>query len=99
MALVIPDVPALEGLYRPAPTATSPVAYLRLHSREAKSWYGGMAARYDYSYSDEELKQLVKDWAAVEAAAQRVYAFFNNCHRAQAAQNASAFRRILGQIK
>ncbi|MCJ7543159.1 MAG: DUF72 domain-containing protein [Phycisphaerae bacterium] len=99
VAMVVPDVPALDGLYRPTPIATSPIAYLRLHSRNPGAWYGGMGARYDYSYSEHELKQLAKDWAAVEAAAQRVYAFFNNCHRAQAAQNAEAFRRILGQIR
>jgi uncharacterized protein YecE (DUF72 family) len=99
VALVIPDVPALEGLYRPVPAATSPIAYLRLHSRNSGAWYGGMAERYDYNYGDEELAQIVKDWAAVEASASRVYAFFNNCHRAQAALNAEAFRRILGQIK
>jgi uncharacterized protein YecE (DUF72 family) len=98
VALVIPDVPPIEGLYRPAPAATAPIAYLRLHSRNDAAWYGGMAQRYDYSYTDEELAQIVKDWAAVEASAQRVYAFFNNCHRAQAALNAEAFRRILGQI-
>ncbi len=99
VTLVVPDVPALEGLYRPAPTATSPIAYVRLHSRNAGAWYGGGAARYDYSYSEEELAQIIKNWADVEASVQRVYAFFNNCHRAQAALNAEAFRRILGQIK
>lgn len=98
VSLVIPDAPAIDSLYRPAPAATSTIAYLRLHSRDAAQWYAGAAARYDYNYGDQALKQLAKDWAAVEAAAQRVYAFFNNCHRAQAAQNAESFRRVLGQI-
>jgi len=99
VTLVIPDVPAIADLYRPRPVATTSIGYLRLHSRNANSWYGGAAERYDYSYGDEQLAALLKAWSEVEQAAQRVYAFFNNCHRGQAAQNAEAFRRILGQIK
>jgi len=98
VTVVIPDVPALEDLYRPAPAATTSVAYFRLHSRSAEGWYGGMAARYDYSYSDEELQSLLKQWSRLEGQVQRAYAFFNNCHHAQAARNAEALRRILGQI-
>jgi uncharacterized protein YecE (DUF72 family) len=98
VTVVIPDVPVLEGLYRPAPAATTPTAYLRLHSRSAEGWYGGMAARYDYSYSDDELRSLLEQWNRLEGQVERAYVFLNNCHRGQAAHNAESLRRILGQI-
>jgi uncharacterized protein YecE (DUF72 family) len=98
VTVVIPDVPSLESLYRPAPAATTPVGYLRLHSRSAEGWYGGMAARYDYSYGEDQLRSLLDQWNRLEGQVERAYVFFNNCHRGQAAQNAEAIRRILGQI-
>jgi len=98
VTLVIPDVPEIPGLYRPSPAVTTRTGYLRLHSRDADKWYAGMADRYDYSYSDKELGDILTDWYALEKDADKVYAFFNNCHRGQAAGNAEAFRRILGQI-
>jgi len=99
VTLVIPDAPDLEGLYRPAaPILTSAVGYLRLHSRDADKWYAGASERYDYDYSQDELQALLGEWSAVERQAGRIYAFFNNCHRGQAARNAEAFRRLLDQI-
>lgn len=98
VTLVIPDCPDIAGLYRPEPTATTKTGYLRLHSRDAEKWYAGMAKRYDYNYSEEELASLAKSWSQLGKQAQQVFAFFNNCHHGQAAQNAEAFCRILGQL-
>ena len=98
VTLVIPDCPEIAGLYRPGPTATTSTGYLRLHSREAAKWYAGMAQRYDYSYSDAELESIAQAWSQLGRQTQQVFAFFNNCHRGQAVQNAEAFRRILGQL-
>lgn len=99
VALVIPDVPDLGGLYRPsAPIVTGERGYLRLHSRNPANWYTGGARRYDYDYSQQELEGVLSEWSALESKVDRIYTFFNNCHRAQAAQNAEAFRRLMGQI-
>lgn len=98
VTLVIPDCPDIANLYRPEPTATSKIAYLRLHSRNAHKWYAGMAKRYDYNYTDQELGLLADRWAPIAAKSQKVFAFFNNCHHGQAAQNAEAFQRILNQL-
>lgn len=98
VALVVPDEPPLEGLYHVPPTATCDIAYLRLHSRDASKWYSGMAERYDYNYSDTELRQVLAEWSNLPQPVDKVYAFFNNCHRGQAAQNAERFREILGQL-
>ena len=98
-AVVVPDAPEIRGLFRPAPTVTSNIGYLRLHSRDASKWYAGAAERYDYNYTAEELTDILKQWRPLQEQVDKVYAFFNNCHRGQAAQNAEAFRRILKQIE
>jgi uncharacterized protein YecE (DUF72 family) len=99
VSLVIPDVPEISALYHHAPAATTPTGYLRLHSRVAQNWYAGGTERYDYHYGPEELKGIADDWRAVlDGQADRVYVFFNNCHRGQAAENAQAFQRLVGQI-
>jgi uncharacterized protein YecE (DUF72 family) len=98
VALVVPDEPPLEGLFHPPPTATADIAYLRLHSRDAAKWYAGMADRYDYFYSDSELREVLAAWSNLPEPVDKVYTFFNNCHRGQAAMNAEAFRKILGQL-
>jgi len=95
--LVVPDVPDLRGLFRTRPGATTSTGYLRLHSRNADNWYAGAAERYDYHYTDDEMKELARQWSQLDEPVEQVFAFFNNCHRGQAAQNAEAFRRILGQ--
>ncbi|MBN1672436.1 MAG: DUF72 domain-containing protein [Kiritimatiellae bacterium] len=99
ITLVVPDVPALPGLFRIGPVATTRMGYLRLHSRDGEKWYGNSTERYDYSYSDAELNAILAEWAKLGKEVDRVYAFFNNCHGGQAARNAEAFRRILEQIQ
>jgi len=100
VTLVVPDVPALGGLYRVGlAAATTRTGYLRLHSRDASKWYGPDGTdRYDYSYSTDELAEIVRAWEDLDEPMDEVYTFFNNCHHGQAAQNAEALRRILAQI-
>jgi len=99
VTLVIPDVPDLHGLYHHAAAATSTTGYLRLHSRDASKWYAKDGSdRYDYSYSPEELDELIAAWEDLDEPMDEVYTFFNNCHQGQAAQNAEALRKVLGQI-
>jgi uncharacterized protein YecE (DUF72 family) len=98
VALVVPDVPEIPDLYRTPATVTADVGYLRLHSRNAKLWYAGAVERYDYSYSDAEMRDLYEQWADLSENVQRVYVFFNNCHRAQATENAEAFQKIVESL-
>jgi uncharacterized protein YecE (DUF72 family) len=97
VALVVPDVPPIGELYHHEPVITGPVGYTRLHSRNADKWYKGEKERYDYLYSHEELQGILGQWRQAAGGGKKVYAFFNNCHRAQAAQNAEAFQRLLEQ--
>jgi uncharacterized protein YecE (DUF72 family) len=98
VALVVPEVPAIDSLYHSPPAVTSTTGYVRLHSRDASKWYASGADRYDYSYSEEELRELAREWAELAETADRVFAFFNNCHGGQAAENAEAFRRIMDAL-
>ena len=98
VTLVVPDVPDLSGLYRTPARVTSRTGYLRPHSRNAGNWYAGGEARYDYSYSEAELNAFIDEWERLGDQMDKAYAFFNNCHRGQAAENAEAFRRLVGQM-
>jgi len=98
VALVVPDVPPIRNLYRIDPTATTSTGYLRLHSRNAATWYGSAALRYDYSYGDDELHDLAAAWTDPGLGVRQVFAFFNNCHRGQAAANAQRFEQIVGEM-
>ncbi|MFW6145811.1 MAG: DUF72 domain-containing protein [Planctomycetota bacterium] len=98
VTLVVPDVPPVPNLYRTAATATTTTGYLRLHSRNPAHWYGGGALRYDYTYSDDELRRLAADWTDPALGVRQVYAFFNNCHRGQAAANAQRFEELVADI-
>jgi len=98
VTLVIPDVPDLPGLFRPEIAATTRTGYFRLHSRDADKWYAGAAERYDYSYSPAEMTAAIEAWERLADQMDAVHVFFNNCHGGQAAENAEAFRRILGQL-
>jgi uncharacterized protein YecE (DUF72 family) len=107
---VIVDAPRIEGAKNVVPTVlalTSPSAYVRFHGRNASTWNkrGGSAAeRFDYLYSDDELREWIGPLRELAEDAEQAYAFFNNNatspdgrggRMAQAAANAKALQRLL----
>ena len=98
ITLVVPDCPAIPSLFHIPPIATTSTGYLRLHSRNAEKWYADMAQRYDYSYSKEELIEIIRSWKQVVSQVERMFVFFNNCHHAQAAHNAETFSQLISQV-
>lgn len=89
------DEPDLPGLLPPTVEATdASLAYVRLHGRNADGWWGG--ERYDYFYSQDELAEWLPRVEGLLKASKALLVFFNNCHRASAAQNALDFARLLG---
>ena len=106
---VVVDAPKTEArnLVPTVVAATSPLAYVRLHGRNAATWNtrGGSASdRFDYLYSDEELAEWVEPLGELGKNADEVYVLFNNNRwsrtpqgqlAAQAPANAGALRRIL----
>ena len=51
--------------------------------------------RYDYLYSEEELKQWVEKIRDLAMKTKKTFVFFNNCHVGQAATGAKLMRRLL----
>jgi uncharacterized protein YecE (DUF72 family) len=80
---VVVDAPKTRGK-NVVPTvvaATSPLAYVRLHGRNAETWNvrGGSASeRFDYLYGRDELEEWVDPLRDLSKAADEVYVFFNN---------------------
>jgi uncharacterized protein YecE (DUF72 family) len=80
---VIVDAPRTGGR-NVAPTwvaRSGDWAYLRLHGRNAATWNrrgGGAAERFDYLYSEDELREWVAPLRELEEDAGQVWAMFNN---------------------
>jgi uncharacterized protein YecE (DUF72 family) len=90
-----PQVSYSIGLTR---VVTSPVGYLRLHGRNAAMWFAedsSAAARYDYRYPVEELRELVDAAEVISRRARDTYLITNNHFRGQAALNALELRSHL----
>ena len=55
--------------------------------------------RYDYDYSERELREWLGRIQELAQQARRTYLFFNNCHAGQAARNAKLMQELLRQQK
>jgi uncharacterized protein YecE (DUF72 family) len=96
--LVAVDVPNLADLYPRGLVQSTPTIYVRLHSRNAENWYASDKDRYDYNYSDAEMKEWIAELSAAERQTQQAFVLFNNCHHAQAAANAKRFRELVQSL-
>jgi uncharacterized protein YecE (DUF72 family) len=77
---------------------TGPVAYVRLHGRNAKAWFSKTAGRdekYDYLYSEEELRTWAEIVRRIEARADAVFVITNNHFQGKAIWNAIQLLRLL----
>jgi uncharacterized protein YecE (DUF72 family) len=92
------DQPLLRDCLGPTEHVLGDDAYVRLHGRNAANWFrdGQPAwARYDYLYSEEELREWVGRLNAIATRAHEVYVFANNHHRGQGPANALELRALL----
>jgi len=89
------DEPALPGLFPPKAIATNDVGYIRLHGRNSANWWGGGGDRYDYLYSEKELKEWKIKIDDLKSRTNKIYLFFNNCHLGQAVRNARMFMDLM----
>jgi uncharacterized protein YecE (DUF72 family) len=112
MTFVIVDAPRTGGrnVLPTLVTTTSPTAYIRFHGRNAETWnkrVRSAAERFDYLYSEDELREWVEPLSDLASAAESVYAMFNNNGRsttadgtiAQAPVNAQMLRGLLQDAK
>jgi uncharacterized protein YecE (DUF72 family) len=82
-AHVVVDAPKTEAknLVPTVVAATSPLAYVRMHGRNADTWNvrGGSASdRFDYLYSEDELREWAGPLRELAESADDVYVLFNN---------------------
>ena len=95
------DEPPLPGLVPPLARATTDVGYVRLHGRNAQTWFHAgpeQGDRYDYLYSEDELREWVTRIRQLVQETRTTYVFFNNCHAGKAPANAQAFKELLEQF-
>ncbi len=96
VGLVVPDLPALEGLPRTPARLTAPWGYVRFHGRNAAQWWSGTnVTRYDYLYREDELDGWVGPVTSMAANAEAVIVAFNNHFAGQAVENAGQFVSML----
>jgi len=73
--------------------------YLRLHGRNAKAWWHHEHRddRYNYLYSDEELKEFSETADAAQRLVKKSYLYLNNHYSAKSVANAAMIKRQLGE--
>jgi uncharacterized protein YecE (DUF72 family) len=95
----IVDEPKLSKLMPYFPRATSEIGYFRFHGRNP-NWFNVPASvRYDYLYSEGELKEFVSDIQSISQKTTKTLIFFNNCHAGSAAKNAAQMAKLLTEQK
>jgi uncharacterized protein YecE (DUF72 family) len=113
LGTVVVDAPRTEAknVIPTVVAVTSPLAYVRFHGRNAKTWNirGGSAAdRFDYLYPREELEEWVEPMRELAGQADQVFAVFNTNRWsqspdgsgqlvAQGAANALALKSLLAE--
>lgn len=71
--------------------ASDKLSYLRLHGRNFKNWFAkdaSVTSRYNYLYSEQELKSIIKTIENLIENSSKTFIIFNNHYRGQAVVNA-----------
>jgi uncharacterized protein YecE (DUF72 family) len=91
------DEPPLRGLMPPVVRATSEVAYVRFHGRNAEKWWKHDQAweRYDYTYSEQELQDWVPRIRDLDSAAPLTLVYANNHYRGQSVDTLKKLDKLL----
>jgi len=100
IALAAVDEPGLPGLFPVTDVVTCPdFFYIRFHGRNDAGWRSNnIQNKFDYDYSEAELKQWAEERIIPMASrAGAGYIFFNNHVRAQAPKNAQTLKRLLAE--
>ncbi len=81
---MIADTP--QSILPTVTALTSGTGYVRFHGRNAETWFKrtrSAAERFDYLYSEDELREWVPQLRSLAERAEAVYAMFNNNGRSQ----------------
>ncbi|MBI4614173.1 MAG: DUF72 domain-containing protein [Planctomycetes bacterium] len=93
------DQPVGRESVPPTAIAIGGRGYVRLHGRNAESWFSRAAdrdAKYDYLYSRAELAGWAERIEKLRASCEVVYLVTNNHYRGQAVVNALQLQSLLG---
>ena len=103
LAHVIVDAPSASYVVPRVVARTAHTAVFRLHGRNAEGWRRqvrgeepAVREKYDYLYTDEQLRELAADVEGLTDDGE-VYVSFNNNNRDYPVRNALTMRRLLGQ--
>jgi uncharacterized protein YecE (DUF72 family) len=103
VANVVVDGPTDAGAVPRVAEVTAPVAVFRLHGRNADGWTRQLRGeepavreKYDYLYSDAELRELLAEIDEAADVADEVHVSFNNNNRDYPVRNARMLKRLLG---
>jgi len=91
------DEPSLRGLMPPIAQATGPISYLRLHGRNHEKWWQHEHAweRYDYSYSQDELREWLPKIISLEGMSELTLIYANNHPHGQGVDTARTLKALL----
>ena len=81
-----------------AAVTSADLAIVRFHGRNAETWKKpGLSAaeRFNYLYSEKELREWVPDIEELAAGAKEVHLLMNNCYGDKAVQNAEQLAKLL----
>jgi uncharacterized protein YecE (DUF72 family) len=102
VTLVAVDEPSLPGLFPSLDIVTNPALfYVRFHGRNKEGWRSGnMQKKFNYDYSDQELRAWCDSYLpGLAARADQGMLFFNNHVRAQAPRNGKKLAAILAGLQ
>jgi len=87
----------LPNLLPPAAVITGKTGYVRFHGRNAARWWNHEFAweRYDYTYTDDELKEWVPGIKHMDSMAEKTFVFANNHWKGQAVNTIRQIKRLL----
>ena len=91
----IVDEPKIPKLMPYLSRATSEIGYFRFHGRNPNWFNVPIKVRYDYLYSEGELKEFVPDIKDISRKTAKTLVFFNNCYSGSAAKNAAQMAKLL----
>ncbi len=96
LGFVNTDMPKLEGLPAATSIVTSDTGYIRFHGRNSENWWtGDNTSRYDYFYTENQLKSWIPAIRKMAAKTKRLLVAFNNHYKAKAVENAYGITRLL----
>lgn len=90
------DLPEQRALPPFIPHACGNTAYLRLHGRNSNWFNSTRDERYNYQYSDSELKEFIPHIRLLDREVPLSLIYFNNCHAGAAMRNALRLKKLLG---